>query len=99
LWRLTLDLTEREGAVSFRVRVVPRARQSAVTGVEEGVLHVRLAAPPVEGKANEALRQLLAEVLGLRKSAVEIAVGEKSRHKTVRVSGMSASEVAARLAR
>jgi uncharacterized protein (TIGR00251 family) len=83
--------------VTFRVRVVPRARQSAVTGVDEGVLHVRLAAPPVEGKANEALRELLAEVLGLRKSAVEIAVGEKSRHKTVRVAGLSLAEVRARL--
>lgn len=85
---MTLSVTPCGEGASFRVRVVPRAKQQAVTGVEDGVLCVRLAAPPVEGKANEALRDLLADRLGVRRSAVRIEVGERSRHKVVSVEGL-----------
>src|SRR5207302_76570 len=93
-----LDVTDHDGFVRFRVRVVPRARASAIQGVEDGVLAVRLQAPPVEGKANEALRDLLAGCLDVRKSAVSIRVGEKSRHKTVEVTGVDGDTVRRRLA-
>jgi len=90
---VSLEVTQRDGASSFRVRVVPRAKQHAVGGVEDGVLSVRLAAPPVEGKANEALRAFLAERLGVRRSAVRIEVGERSRHKIVSVEGVEPDRV------
>jgi len=62
-----LDLWENPESLSLRVRVVPRARKCSVQGVSEGMLVVRVAAPPVEGKANEALCGYLADVLGAGK--------------------------------
>jgi uncharacterized protein len=58
---------------------------------------VRIAAPPENGKANEALVELLAEMLGIPRSSVEISGGHTSRDKTVVVGGLSAAEVEARL--
>lgn len=69
------------------VRVVPRARRTEVGGIEQGALVVRLAAPPVEGKANQELVGFLAKQLGLRKSQVEIRSGEKARNKIVVLRG------------
>lgn len=90
-------LEERDGGVSLRVRVVPRARRDLIASEEADHFVVRLAAPPVEGRANEALRRLLADVLGIRVSAVEIAVGEKARVKAVRVSGLPYARARERL--
>ena len=69
-----------------------------VVGWQDGELRVRLKAPPVNGQANEALRRLLAKQLGVPASCVEIAGGATSRHKRVRVAGITADEVRARLA-
>jgi uncharacterized protein (TIGR00251 family) len=82
----------------LHVRVTPRARRNAMDGMEDNVLAVRLAAPPVEGAANKALIAFLAEALGLPKSAVRVETGKRSRHKRVRISGLTAEEVARRLA-
>ena len=82
----------------LHVRVTPRARRNALGGMEEGVLAVRLAAPPVEGAANKALIALLAEAFGVSKSAVRVESGARSRHKRVRILGLSEEEVARRLA-
>lgn len=79
------------------VRVTPRSGRDEVSGWQDGELRVRLHAPPVEGQANDALRRLLAKRLGLPQSAVEIAGGAASRSKRVRVTGLSESEVRARL--
>ena len=65
----------------------PGAKQNAVIGVTDGVLRLRLAAPAVEGKANEALRAYLAELLDTAKSRVEIIRGETARLKQVAVRG------------
>ncbi|HHH41550.1 MAG TPA: YggU family protein [Chloroflexi bacterium] len=85
-----------EGA-RFAVRVVPRAKRSEVMGVQGEALKVRVAAPPVEGKANEALRAFLAERLGLRRQQVEIVAGHRGRRKVVRVQGLSPRQVRERL--
>ena len=78
----------REGdAITFEVRVAPRASHNRVIGVRDGVLKVALTAPPVEGAANEALIKLLAKQLGVSKSAVEIVRGERGRNKLLRVHG------------
>jgi uncharacterized protein (TIGR00251 family) len=82
----------------LRVHVQPRASRSEVTGWREGALAVRLTAPPVEGAANKACRDFLAEFLGVRRADVELFSGEKSREKRFRISGLSEVELARRIA-
>jgi uncharacterized protein (TIGR00251 family) len=69
------------------VRVQPGARQDAVMGVADGILRIRLHAPAIDGRANEALCTYLAERLGTSKSRVEIIKGQSGRLKQVRVRG------------
>jgi uncharacterized protein (TIGR00251 family) len=82
---------------TLTVRVTPRASRDEVSGWRDGVLQVRLRAPPVEGKANEALRRLLAERLGIATTRIEITGGATARTKRLRVEGLSDDEVAHRL--
>jgi uncharacterized protein (TIGR00251 family) len=79
------------------VRVVPRAKCNQVAGVEGNALKVRLTAPPVEGKANEALVRFLADALGVRRGDVSIVAGERARQKVIRVEGLTTAQVRARL--
>nr|WP_276601137.1 MULTISPECIES: DUF167 domain-containing protein [unclassified Nannocystis] len=79
------------------VVVAPRAARSQVVGLHDGRLKVQLAAPPVDGAANEALRELLADRLEISASALEIARGATGRRKTVRVAGVSAAVARGRL--
>lgn len=88
-----IQVEERDGAASFSVRVTVRASRNAIEGEWQGALKVRLAAPPVEGRANEALRRLLAVCLNIPLSAIEIVSGERSRTKRVSVRGTSAGQV------
>ena len=71
-----------------RVRVTPRARRSELAGVRDGVLLARVAAPPVDGRANAALCALIAEAAGVPKSRVSVVRGAGSREKVVRVEGV-----------
>ena len=66
-------------------------------GLEGDVLRARVTAPPVEGRANEALLRLVAEVLGVPKSSLRIVRGQRSREKVVAVDGLDAAEVRRRL--
>jgi uncharacterized protein (TIGR00251 family) len=79
------------------VRVQPRASRNEVVGWREGVLAIRLTAPPVEGAANRACRDLLAEALGVRRADVEMISGDKSREKRFRIEGLTAEEARQRL--
>ena len=88
-----LKITEVEGGVTFAVRVVPRASRNEIAGVHGDALKVRLTAPPVEGRANEALIAFLAKRLGVRNSQVEIVAGATSRRKKLRVIGLSGQAV------
>jgi uncharacterized protein len=88
-----IDVTELAGGVEFAVRVAPRASRDAIEGEYAGALKVRLTAPPVDGRANEALRKLLAERLKVAISAVRILGGEKSRNKRVRILGVTRKQV------
>jgi uncharacterized protein (TIGR00251 family) len=88
-----LKITEAEGGVTFAVRVVPRASKNEIAGIHGDALKIRLTAPPVEGRANEALIAFLAKRLGVRRSQVEIVAGATSRRKMIRVVGMLAQEV------
>ena len=84
------------GGVTLAVRVTPRARKNEIVSIAGKAIKVKLAAPPVEGAANAALCAFLAEQLGVRKSAVTLVAGQTSRHKVVRVEGVTAGEVQAR---
>jgi uncharacterized protein len=81
----------------LRVRVQPRARRSGVGEVRAGALVVRVAAPPVEGKANAAVCALLAEVAGVPRSRVSVLRGERGREKVVRVEGVEREALRAAL--
>ena len=81
----------------IRVRLTPRAARDEVAGWQDGVLRVRVTAPPVEGRANAALERLLAGALGLPKTAVRVVGGAQSRDKTVAVKGIAQEEALRRL--
>ena len=93
-----LDVQEREGTASFLVRVQPRASKDEIAGEMGGALKVRLRAPAVEGRANEALVEFLAELLKRPKSAVRILGGERSRMKRLEILGVSRQQILALLA-
>ncbi len=90
-----MQVTEKDGAVSFAVRVQPRARRDELVGEWQGALKIRLTAPPVDDRANEALRRLLAARLKVPLSAVRIAAGERSRTKRVEIQGVTATQILA----
>ena len=79
------------------MRVQPRASKDEIAGWQEGALKIRLTAPPVEGVANEALIEFLAEALGVRRSELRLVSGEKGRNKRVEVSSLTDEQLAARL--
>jgi len=82
---------------SFQVKVHPRARKNAITGIVGDALKLALTAPPVEGRANEACIAVLAEFLNVPRSSVTIAAGASSRQKLIRVAGLRAAAVEAKL--
>ena len=90
-------ITEAESGAAFQVQVTPRASRNEVEGITGNALKVRVTAPPVEGAANQALIDLLAERLKVRKSQIEIVAGQTSRHKMISVVGLPPSEVEERL--
>jgi uncharacterized protein (TIGR00251 family) len=79
------------------LRVQPRASRNEVAGLHGDTLKVRLAAPPVDGAANEALVRYLAEILAVPRAAVTLVGGHSSRSKAVQVSGLAPGVVARRL--
>lgn len=85
-----------DGAL-LEVRVIPRASRSTIAGTRDGALLVRLAAPPVDGAANDELLRVLARALDIPRRDLVIVHGETSRTKRVRVAGMSASVLTQRL--
>jgi uncharacterized protein (TIGR00251 family) len=79
------------------IRVQPRAKRTEVAGERGGAVVIRVSAPPVDGKANAAVEKLVADKLGVHKSAVAIVRGDSSRDKLVRIDGLSADEARTRL--
>jgi uncharacterized protein (TIGR00251 family) len=90
-----IEVTERGGTVVFAVRVQPRASRDEVGGEWQGALKVRLTAPPVDDKANEALRRLLAERLNVALAAVTILSGARGRTKRVAICGVTVAQILA----
>ncbi len=92
-------LQESNNGITLNVRVVPRSSRNQIIGVEGDVLKIKLTAPPVEGAANAALIEFIADWLGVRRSAVSIVSGDKARNKIVRVAGVTIEQVRAQLGR
>lgn len=91
-------LREDGGAVLLFLRVQPCARRTAVCGEHGRRLKIAVNAPPLDGRANEAVAAWLADKLGLPKRQVKLEAGAHSRDKTVRATGIGAADVLARLA-
>jgi len=92
---VAIEISTANGKVSFVVRVQPRASRDEIAGEYQSGLKIRLTAPPVDDRANESLRKLLAARLNVPLAAVRIASGERSRTKRVEISGVSAAMVEA----
>lgn len=92
-----IPIRDTAAGATFSVKVHPRAKKNAITGEVGEALKVALTAPPVEGRANQAVIEFLAELLRVPRSSVTIAAGQSSRNKVIRVAGLSAAEVGARL--
>ncbi len=83
-----------DGRITLTLHIQPGAKKTEFAGLHGDALKIRLAAPPVDGKANEALIKFVAEALGLPKSAVNLKSGQTSRHKVLEVSGATSDAVA-----
>ena len=82
---------EASGAVVIRVHLVPNATRTELDGLHDGALKLRLNAPPVDGKANDALVRWLATTLGIGRSDISLLRGHTSRRKELRISAIAAA--------
>jgi len=94
-----VEMNEKDGAVTFKARVQPRAPRSEIAGEHSGAIKLRLAAPPVDGKANQECRSFLARLLKVSATSVEIISGSTSRDKVIRIHNVSARRVIEALGR
>ncbi len=92
-----IPVHDSSAGATFQVKVHPRAKKNAITGEVGDALKLALTAPPLEGRANEACIAFFAEFLNVPRSSVTIATGESSRNKVIRVAGVSAAQVEAKL--
>ena len=92
-----IEIVDRNGAITIMVRVIPRASRNAIEGAYGESLKVRLMAPALENRANEALRRLLADRLNVQVAAVRIVAGEKSRTKRISIAGITREQIITKL--
>ena len=88
---------QEDEAVSFRVHLQPKSSREGIVGEADGILKLRVTAPPVEGRANEACLRLLAGAFDLSISRLRIVSGQHARLKTIRVAAASAQTIRAKL--
>jgi uncharacterized protein (TIGR00251 family) len=81
----------------LKLRIVPNAKRNEVTGEHGDAVKIKVAAPALEGKANEALLEFIAEKLGLHRRNFTLIAGEKSRDKLIEIAGLDATEARGRL--
>lgn len=91
-------LNETAKGLTFAIKVQPRARKSAIIGSVGGAIKLAVAAPPVEGKANQAVVEFFADWFEIPRSQVTITSGETSRNKSIRVTGITAQQLREKLA-
>ena len=79
--------------VVFLIHVVPKSTKSEIAGIQDNALKIKIAAPPVEGRANTECVRLLSEILGIKKNQVAIISGHKSRRKKVAITGVKRKDI------
>ncbi|NLW92235.1 MAG: YggU family protein [Syntrophomonadaceae bacterium] len=84
-----LNIKENAEAITVEIKVQPRASRNQIVGEQDGLLKVKLTAPPVEGEANQALVNYLASVLDTPRRNIMLIKGETSRNKIISIKGMS----------
>ncbi len=89
---MSLKFSEKDDTVIFTVRIVPRASKTEIVGEIDGVLKIRLSAPPVDGAANAELVKFLAKTFDVSKSAVAIITGKTAKNKQMRIENLSSSK-------
>ena len=82
-----------QAAIFLKIHLLPRASRDEICGLHGDAIKIRVTAPPVEGKANQALQRFIAEKLNLSSSQVEIIAGQHSREKLLQITGISRAEV------
>ena len=87
-----IKFTAKDATITFAVRVQPRASHSVITGEIDGALKIRLAAPPVDGAANEELIRFLSKLLNVPRQNVTIVSGITAKNKIIRVAGLAADD-------
>ncbi|SEM37867.1 hypothetical protein SAMN04489760_11272 [Syntrophus gentianae] len=92
-----IEIQERKNGVSFLVQVLPRSSKCAFAGIQEGIIRLKLTAPPVEGRANEECLEFFSELLGIKKGQMSILHGQKSRKKIIQIDGLTREQLEARL--
>ncbi len=90
-------MNETPDGLALRIKAVPRAAKNEIQGLHDGALKIRLTTPPVDGKANQALMKFLSKTLNIPKAQIELAQGETSRLKTLRINGISKNELIGRI--
>ena len=94
---MAIKTSEVEGAVVFAVKVVPGSSRTAIAGELDGMLKVKVSAPPEKGKANKELCAFLAKELGVKKNAVTVTAGMTNPIKTLNIEGVTSVEIAEKL--
>ncbi len=88
-----IGLREEADGVSFEVRVQPRSSKTEISGIQDGVLRVRLTSPPVDGAANRQCIELFSRKMKIPKRAIRIASGAKARRKRLKILGLGVEEM------
>ena len=92
-----LKVQEADGGVVFSVKVVPGSSRTAISGLLDGMVKVKVSAPPQKGKANDCLVDFLAKQLGVKTNTISIIAGRSSPIKKIQVLGLSAETVVEKL--
>jgi uncharacterized protein (TIGR00251 family) len=92
-------MNEKGNGVVLSIHVVPGSAKSEIAGVQDDALKVKIAAPPVEGRANAECIRFLSDTLGVRKNQVTITSGHRSRKKTISIEGLNSRDAAVILSR
>lgn len=88
-----IGLREEADGVSFEVRVQPRSSKTEISGIQDGILRVRLTSPPVDGAANRQCIELLSRKMKIPKRAIRIASGAGARRKRLKILGLGVEEM------
>ena len=88
-----IKITAKDNGVSFAIRVQPRASRSTIAGELDGALKIRLAAPPVDGEANEELIRFLSKLFNVARAQIVMRSGQTSRNKLIMIDGILVDEV------